>query len=67
MRLSTANPEMVFTHVMHHFDEDSLLACFHELNGKKAHGFDGIDKLNSICFAGDKISKSKIYYKLSNP
>ena len=42
--LSAAEPEMVFTHVIHHFNEESLRACFHELNGKKAIGIDGIDK-----------------------
>jgi len=42
--LSAANPEMVFTHVIHHFNEESLRACFHELDGKKALGIDGIDK-----------------------
>lgn len=42
--LSAANPEMVFTHVIHHFNEESLRACFHELDGKKAKGSDGIDK-----------------------
>ena len=29
--LSAANPEMVFTNVMHLFNEESLLACFHVL------------------------------------
>lgn len=42
--LSAANPEMVFTHVIHHFNEESLRACFHELDGQKALGIDGIDK-----------------------
>lgn len=42
--LSAANPEMVFTNVIHHFNEESLRACFHELDGKKAIGIDGIDK-----------------------
>ena len=42
--LSAANPDMVFTHVIHHINEDSLLACFHELDGKKAVGIDGVDK-----------------------
>ncbi len=42
--LSRANPDMVFTHVIHHINEDSLTACFHELDGKKAKGSDGIDK-----------------------
>lgn len=44
--LSAANPEMVFTHVIHHFNEESLKACFHELDGKKAIGIDEIDKAN---------------------
>jgi len=30
--------------LMHHFNEDSLRACFHELDGKKAVGVDGISK-----------------------
>ena len=44
--LSTANPKMVFTHVIHHFNEESLRACFHELDGRKAIGIDGVDKAN---------------------
>jgi RNA-directed DNA polymerase len=44
--LSAANPEMVFTHVIHHFNKESLLACFQELDGKKAIGSDGIDKVS---------------------
>jgi len=42
--LSAANPGMVFTNVIHHFNEDSLRACFLELDGQKAKGEDGIDK-----------------------
>jgi len=42
--LSAANPEMVFTHVIHYFNEESLRTCFHELDGKKAIGIDRIDK-----------------------
>lgn len=42
--LSAANPDMVFTHVIHHINEESLRACFYELDGKKAIGIDGIDK-----------------------
>lgn len=42
--LSAAKPEMVFSHVIHHFNKESLRACFHELDGKKAKGNDGIDK-----------------------
>lgn len=44
--LSAANPDMVFTHVIHHFNVDSLRTCFHELDGKKAIGSDGMDKAN---------------------
>lgn len=44
--LSAANPEMVFTHVIHHFNVDSLRTCFHELDGKKAIGSDGVDKVS---------------------
>jgi group II intron reverse transcriptase/maturase len=43
--LSAANPEMVFTHVIHHFNKESLRTCFHELDGKKAIGSDGVDKV----------------------
>ena len=42
--LSKANPDMVFTNVIHHFTKESLTACFHALDGKKALGSDGIDK-----------------------
>jgi RNA-directed DNA polymerase len=42
--LLAANSEMKFTHVIHHFNEESLRACFHELDGQKAIGSDGIDK-----------------------
>ena len=42
--LSAADPGMVFTHVIHHINTDSLRACFHKLDGKKAKGSDGIDK-----------------------
>jgi hypothetical protein len=33
--LSAANLDMVFTHVIHHFNVDSLRTCFHELDGRK--------------------------------
>lgn len=42
--LSASNPGMVFTHVIHHINEESLRACFYELDGKKAIGNDGVDK-----------------------
>ena len=42
--LSAGNQEMVFTQLMHHFNEESLLTCYRELDGKKAKGSDGVDK-----------------------
>lgn len=42
--LSAANREMVFNNLIHLFNEESLRTCFHELDGKKAIGNDGIDK-----------------------
>jgi RNA-directed DNA polymerase len=42
--LSAADPKMKFTHVIHHFNEDSLRTCYQELDGRKAIGSDGIDK-----------------------
>ena len=42
--LSAQEPEKRFDQLMHHFNEGSLAACFHELGGKKAVGIDGIDK-----------------------
>lgn len=42
--LSAGNREMIFTQLMHHFNEESLLTCYQELDGKKAKGIDGVDK-----------------------
>src|ERR1700719_3484057 len=42
--LSSRDPEKVFGQLMHHFNEESLEVCFHELDGKKAVGIDGIKK-----------------------
>ena len=42
--LSAADPNKVFHQVMHHFNMESLLQCFHELDGKKAVGADGVTK-----------------------
>lgn len=52
--LSAANPDMVFTHVIHHINEESLRACFHELDGKKAIGIDGVDKASY----GEKLNEN---------
>jgi group II intron reverse transcriptase/maturase len=42
--LSKQDPKRSFESLMHHFNEESLIECFHELDGKKAVGVDGIDK-----------------------
>ena len=42
--LSRGDPRRSFESLMHHFSEESLKECFHELDGKKAVGIDGIDK-----------------------
>jgi RNA-directed DNA polymerase len=42
--LSKEDPRRSFESLMHHFNEESLKECFHELDGKKAVGVDGIDK-----------------------
>lgn len=42
--LSKENPEMVFSNLAHHFNVESLSACFRELDGSKAVGIDDIDK-----------------------
>lgn len=42
--LSKADPKMVFSNLLHHFNEESLSACFQELDGRKAVGIDDIDK-----------------------
>jgi RNA-directed DNA polymerase len=42
--LSKGDPRRSFESLMHHFNEKSLKECFHELDGKKALGVDGIDK-----------------------
>lgn len=41
---SADNPEMVFSQLMHHFNEKNLRQWFHELSGRAATGIDGISK-----------------------
>ena len=48
--LSALEPEKKFDQLMHHFNEGSLAVCFHELDGKKAVGIDGIDKALNVLF-----------------
>ena len=42
--LSAADPDKKFHQLMHHFNLESLLQCFHELDGTKAIGDDGVTK-----------------------
>jgi RNA-directed DNA polymerase len=42
--LSKGDSRRSFESLMHHFNEESLKECFHELDGRKAVGIDGIDK-----------------------
>lgn len=42
--LSANDPHKRFDNVMHLFNDASLAACFHELDGRKAVGIDGVTK-----------------------
>ncbi|MBT4504247.1 MAG: group II intron reverse transcriptase/maturase [Gemmatimonadetes bacterium] len=42
--LSSQDPHKQFDCLMHHFNADSLEACFHPLKGRKAVGIDGVTK-----------------------
>jgi RNA-directed DNA polymerase len=42
--LSARDPQKTFHRLMHHFNETSLKACFHQLDGTKAVGADGVTK-----------------------
>lgn len=42
--LSANDPHKRFNSLMHHFNEGSLAACFHELDGTKAVGIDEVTK-----------------------
>ncbi|HEX2241943.1 MAG TPA: reverse transcriptase domain-containing protein [Gammaproteobacteria bacterium] len=42
--LSACDSHKRFDSLRHHFNERSLAACFHELDGTKAVGIDGVDK-----------------------
>jgi group II intron reverse transcriptase/maturase len=42
--LSARDPHRAFDSLMHHFNVESLAACFHELDGNKAVGIDGVTK-----------------------
>ncbi len=42
--LSRKESTKEFRCLMHHFNEESLKACYHQLDGSKAVGIDGVDK-----------------------
>jgi RNA-directed DNA polymerase len=42
--LSAKDPDKQFDCLMHYFNEESLAGGFHELDGKRAVGIDGVDK-----------------------
>ncbi len=42
--LSASDPHKRFDSLMHHFNVESLAACFHELDGNKAVGIDEVTK-----------------------
>ncbi len=42
--LSAKDPHKEFTALMHFYNEESLLKCFHKLDGKKAVGIDKVTK-----------------------
>lgn len=42
--LSARDPQKTFHSLMHHFNETSLKTCFHQLDGTKAMGADGVTK-----------------------
>ena len=43
-KLSASDPLKRFDSLMHLFNEESLAACFHALDGRKAVGVDGVRK-----------------------
>lgn len=42
--LSARDKHRQFDSLMHHFNEESLAECFHQLDGRKAVGIDGVTK-----------------------
>lgn len=69
--LSGEDPKKKFTCLMHHFNFESLLGCFHLLDGKKAIGIDGITKdaygENLITNINDLINRMKKMAYIPNP
>ena len=48
MWLSSKDKDRSFNNLMHLFNEESLTACYRELDGKKALGIDGVTKLITV-------------------
>lgn len=42
--LSRRDPAKQFNCLVHHYNDESLKQCFNELDGRKAVGYDGVDK-----------------------
>ena len=42
MELSKSAPDVKFKNLTHLVNKESLMSCFHELDGKKAVGTDGV-------------------------
>jgi RNA-directed DNA polymerase len=53
--LSRSDPDKQFNCLIHHYNEESLKQCFNELDGKKAVGHDGIDKVKYAENLGENI------------
>ena len=53
-KLSSGDSAMEFRRLMPHINKESLISCFHKLDGKKAVGIDGVTKRCTV----------KIYQKI---
>jgi group II intron reverse transcriptase/maturase len=55
--LSAKDPGMKFGSLMHHFNRETLTACFHRLDRKKAVGVDGVNKDTYGCRLDANVEK----------
>jgi len=69
--LSSRDPHKVYTCLMHLYNEESLTQCFHELDGEKAVGIDGVSKgqygVNLKDNIADLVSRMKSMSYRPNP
>ena len=69
--LSGEDSKKEYTSLMHYFNSESLLGCFHQLDGKKAIGIDGITKdaygVNLQNNIDDLINRMKRMAYIPNP